>query len=76
MRQLLVSWNSDLVAYVPERGARLARRDDRAYWAYLREEQRREPGPAPPGNYVTNHCFRTLAESSMDCASHARPDDF
>src|SRR4051812_6135727 len=28
----------------PERGARIARRDDREYWASLREEQRREAG--------------------------------
>ena len=32
----------------PERGARMARRDDRAYREYVREEQRRQPGcPAP-----------------------------
>jgi hypothetical protein len=32
------------LANTPERGARMARRDDRAYWAYVREEQRRQPG--------------------------------
>jgi hypothetical protein len=29
---------------IPERGARMARRDDRAYREYVREEQRRQPG--------------------------------
>ena len=29
---------------IAERGARLARRDDREYREYLREEQRRQPG--------------------------------
>jgi len=29
---------------IAERGARLARRDDREYSQYLREEQRRQPG--------------------------------
>jgi hypothetical protein len=33
-----------IVAQVPERGARMARRDDREYRKYLREEQRRQPG--------------------------------
>jgi hypothetical protein len=30
--------------WIPERGARMARRDDREYREYLREEQRRQPG--------------------------------
>jgi hypothetical protein len=30
--------------WIPERGARIARRDDREYREYLREEQRREAG--------------------------------
>ena len=29
---------------IPERGARMARRDDREYREYLREEQRSQPG--------------------------------
>jgi hypothetical protein len=29
---------------IPERGARLTRRDDREYREYLREEQRRQTG--------------------------------
>jgi hypothetical protein len=33
--------NEDQIA---ERGARMARRDDREYREYLREEQRRQPG--------------------------------
>ena len=37
----LSSLNKDQIA---ERGARLARRDDRAYREYVREEQRRQPG--------------------------------
>jgi hypothetical protein len=32
------------VTYFPERGARMARRDDRAYREYVREKQRRQPG--------------------------------
>src|SRR5207237_3024897 len=37
-----LSWlNEDRIA---ERGARMARRDDREYREYLREEQRRQPG--------------------------------
>jgi hypothetical protein len=36
----LYSLNKD---WIPERGARLARRDDREYGVYLREEQRRQP---------------------------------
>jgi hypothetical protein len=35
------SLNEDQIA---ERGARLARRDDRGYREYLREEQRRQAG--------------------------------
>ena len=37
----LSSLNKDQIA---ERGARLARRDDREYREYLREEQRSQPG--------------------------------
>ena len=37
----------------PERGARLARRDDREYREYLREEQRRQPG-CPARKMSTN----------------------
>jgi hypothetical protein len=40
----LVPWNRDVLHKSRERGARMARRDDRAYWAYVREEQRRQPG--------------------------------
>ena len=29
---------------MPERGARIARREKRAYWAYVSDEQRREAG--------------------------------
>ena len=32
---------------LPERGARIARREKRAYWAYVSDEQRREPGSPP-----------------------------
>jgi hypothetical protein len=34
---------ASFLAEVPERGARSARRDNREYCAYVREEQRREP---------------------------------
>jgi hypothetical protein len=34
--------------WIPERGARIARRDDREYREYLREEQRREAGCPRP----------------------------
>jgi hypothetical protein len=37
----LSTLNEDQIA---ERGARLARRDDREYRQYLRKEQRRQPG--------------------------------
>ena len=37
----LFTLNKDQIA---ERGARLARRDDREYREYLREEQRSQPG--------------------------------
>jgi hypothetical protein len=37
----LSTLNEDQIA---ERGARMARRDDREYREYLREEQRRQPG--------------------------------
>ena len=37
----LSSLNEDQIA---ERGARMARRDDRAYREYVSEEQRRQPG--------------------------------
>ena len=37
----LYSLNKD---WIPERGARLARRDDREYGEYLRKEQRRQAG--------------------------------
>jgi len=29
---------------LPERGARIARREERAYWPYVSDEQRREAG--------------------------------
>jgi hypothetical protein len=44
----LPPWASDLsvsvVQRISERGARMARRDDRGYREYLREEQRSQPG--------------------------------
>ena len=36
---------------IAERGARMARRDDREYREYLREEQHRQPG-APAARFV------------------------
>ena len=36
--------SQQLVAQVRERGARMARRDEREYREHLREEQRRQPG--------------------------------
>jgi hypothetical protein len=39
---------------IAERGARLARRDDREYSKYLREEQRRQPG-CPAREVVVLH---------------------
>src|SRR5687768_13955455 len=35
---------SEIRHHIPVRGARLARRDDRKYWVYLRKEQRRQAG--------------------------------
>jgi hypothetical protein len=39
----LVSRIRNSVTNISERGARMARRDDRACWAHVREEQRRQP---------------------------------
>ncbi len=53
----------------PGRGARLARREERAYWAYVSDEQRRQtPGSPPRGllrGGVEEGCpARELGESS------------
>ena len=45
----LSTLNEDQIA---ERGARLARRDDREYREYLREEQRRQPRGPQRGSRV------------------------
>ena len=44
MKYLSSGLSSSVVLWISERGARLARRDDREYREYLREEQRRQPG--------------------------------
>ena len=36
--------SASVVQRISERGARMARRDDRGYREYLREEQRSQPG--------------------------------
>jgi hypothetical protein len=43
-REHLVFRIRDPLTNFAERGARMARRDDREYREYLREEQRRQPG--------------------------------
>src|SRR5688572_3383037 len=44
-RAAMTSGPSSLKQYwIPERGARMARRDDREYREYLREKQRSQPG--------------------------------
>src|SRR5207249_10366348 len=52
----------------------MARREERAYREYVSASNAASPGvpnaaaalgwrrDAPPGNYVTNHCYRTLAK--------------
>jgi hypothetical protein len=53
---------SSLIQYwIPERGARMARRADREYREYLREEQRSQPG-CPARKAVLNQ--RRQATSS------------
>ena len=57
--------NGDQIA---ERGARMARRDDREYREYLREEQRRQPG-CPAREVVLDQ--RGRATSRLPAASCA-----
>ena len=52
--------NEDEIA---ERGARLARRDDREYREYLREEQRRQTG-CPAREVVLDQRGRASSEAS------------
>jgi hypothetical protein len=55
---------------LPERGARIARREERAYWVYVSDEQRREAGcPARQAVLVqrrqaTNDKFAVAVRSS------------
>ena len=44
LQRLIVSRIRDPLTNFPERGARMARRDDREYREYSREEQRSQPG--------------------------------
>src|ERR1700761_3483500 len=41
-------------------GARMARCEERAYWAEVGDEQRRQPG-CPPGTHVSDHASRRPA---------------
>jgi hypothetical protein len=47
---------------IPERGARMARRDDRAYREYAREEQRRQPG-CPARKLVVDQRIQATSEA-------------
>ena len=56
---------------IVERGARMARRDDREYREYLREEQRRQPG-CPAGKAVLDQCEQaTSPQPPVLCPSLA-----
>ena len=63
----LSTLNEDQIA---ERGARMARRDDREYREYLREEQRSQPG-CPAREVVLDQ--REQATSSLSTTGVARP---
>jgi len=57
--------NKDQIA---ERGARMARRDDREYREYLREEQRRQPG-CPAREVVLDQRGRATSGASEKAAA-------
>jgi hypothetical protein len=57
--------NQKSVAKVPERGARLARRDDRAYREYVREEQRRQTG-CPAREFGDELLIRDTSTTLLD----------
>jgi hypothetical protein len=63
----LSTLNEDQIA---ERGARMARRDDREYRQYLRKEQRRQPG-CPAREVVLDQ--RGQATSSVGSGETAAP---
>ena len=54
----IVQW----IVCIIRRGARIARRDERAYRPYVSEEQRREAG-CPARNCVANHWDGTLGQA-------------
>src|SRR5882672_10191996 len=64
----LSSLNEDQIA---ERGARLARRDDRGYREYLREEQRRQAG-CPAREVVLDQRGQATRSRSPRCGG-SRP---
>ena len=71
----LFTLNEDQIA---ERGARMARRDDREYREYLSEEQRSQPG-CPASEVVldqrgraTSHDRRLDESVAVDAADHQR----
>ena len=70
LKSALVSGTSGWVTDIPERGARLRRRDDGEYREYAREEQRCQTG-CPARNMSANCWSRTLA-SSTPVACHVR----
>ena len=65
----LSTLNEDQIA---ERGARLARRDDREYREYLSEEQRRQPG-CPAREVVLDQRGQAIRMGRPFCAKERLP---
>ena len=60
---------------IPERGARMARRDDRAYREYVREEQRRQPGCPARKLVVDQRIQATSLQVCHSCPQGEGPAD-
>src|SRR5258705_7660953 len=70
----LVSRVRNSLTNFPERGTRLARRNDRAYREYVREEQRRQTG-CPARKMSANFGLGTLATGLIQIQRNERDDD-
>jgi len=71
-RESLVPWKREALHKSRSAGARLARREERAYRPYVSEEQRRQPD-APPGSCARNHVSRGLVRIERLCVVHETP---
>ena len=56
-----------------QRGARIARREERAYWPYVSDEERREAGCPARQALLIQRRQATSATRGMRPESHARP---